>query len=239
MHLHQQREIRPQRLAHRPHVAHHVLLVLAMDEAAPRPGEWVPFQRGEAHLLHLQRTLDVGLDRLRAVRPPIGIDAHPLARGAAQDVVQRQLRALRHDVPHGDLQRAPRRHEIERGAADREVLEHDLRGMADVQRAAADDVLRHRLQALLDHRFLAGRYIGLAPAVQAVLGLDTAEQQVFRRARIEQERFDTGDLQLWHRLPPRRMVGATIQAPHRWRKQHAVRADHLRDHRQDCACHAE
>ena len=43
MYFDQQRDVRPQCLAHGAHIANDMLLVLAMDEAAPRPGERIPF----------------------------------------------------------------------------------------------------------------------------------------------------------------------------------------------------
>ena len=210
MHFDQQPKLGPQGLTHLPHVPHNVVFVLAMDKIAPGSWERVPFQRGEAHLLHLQRALQVLFDGLAAARPAIGIDLHPLARCATQQVVQRQLRVLGHDVPQCDLDRAPCRQQVERRAPHRIVVEHHLRGVADVERAAPDHVFRHDLQQVLDHRLLSRRDIGFAPAVDAFLGLHTAEQQVLRQSGIEQERLYSGNLQLWHRFPPRRMVAVDI-----------------------------
>ena len=54
--------------------------------------------------LRLPAALDPLFDR-RAAGPAIGIDAHPLARGAAQQVVDRQPGDLADDVPRRDLDR--------------------------------------------------------------------------------------------------------------------------------------
>src|SRR5207249_6828404 len=105
----------------------------------------------------------------------------------------RQPGALADDVPRGDLNRAPRRQQFHRAAADREILEHDLAGMADVEDAAADHVGRHRLDAFGDDGLLPGGDVTLAPAVEAVIGFDPAEQEVLRALRAEDEAFDARD----------------------------------------------
>src|SRR5205823_2380804 len=99
----------------------------------------------------------------------------------------------------GDLDRAPRRQQFHRAAPDREILEHDLAGVADVENAAADHMRRHRPDAFGDDGLLAGGDIPLAPAMQAVLGLDPAEQQILRAAGAEDEALDARD---FHDLPP-------------------------------------
>ena len=138
------REVRPQRLAHRLHVAHDVILVLAMDEAAPRAGERIPFQRGEAHLLHLQRAFQV-LPRsvrcrstsrwhrpspARARRRPAdctaaGWRASPRCPTCAISI------ALHADSRSSDARRIAKSSNI------------TCAGVADVERAAADHVFRH------------------------------------------------------------------------------------------------
>ena len=165
-----------------------------MDEVAPWARERVPFQRGEAHRLHLQRAFQVLFDRFAAAGPAIGVDLHPFARRATEQVVQRQAGVLGDDVPHRDFDRAPGRQQVQRRAAHREIVEQHLRCMANAERAAADDVFAHVLQQVFDDRFLAGRHIGLAPAMQAAFRLHAAEQQVLGRAGIEQEGLDAGDL---------------------------------------------
>src|SRR5437870_8135433 len=193
MRLDQDLEIWTQSLAHRPDIIDREILVLPVDIAAPGAGERVEFGGGEAHRLDFAGALDALLDR-RAPGPAIGIDPDPLARSAAQEVVDRQPGALADDVPGGDLDRAPCRQQFHRAAADREILEHDLAGMADVEDRAADHMRRHRLDAFGDDGLLAGRDIGLAPAMGAVLGLDPAEQQVLRAVGAEDEVFDACDL---------------------------------------------
>src|SRR5215831_4965146 len=110
--LDQQFEIRPQRLAHRPYIVDCEILVAAVYIAAPGAGERVEFCGGEAHCLHFEPALDPLLDR-RPARPAIGINSHALARGAADQVVDRQSGALADDVPGGDLDRTPRRHQLQ------------------------------------------------------------------------------------------------------------------------------
>src|SRR5438034_11753997 len=53
---------------------------------------------------------------------------------------------------------------------------------------------RHRLDAFGDDRLLAGGDVAFAPAVEAVIGLDPAEQQILRAAGAEDEAFDARDL---------------------------------------------
>src|SRR5205823_12940799 len=155
MRLDEDLEIGAQGRAHRPHIIDREILVLAVDVAAPGSGERVELGGGKAHRLDLTAALDPLFDR-RAPGPAIGVDPDALARGAAEEVVDRQPGALADDVPGGDLDRAPRRQQFHRAAADREILEHDLAGMADVEDAAADHVRRHRLDAFGDDSLLAG-----------------------------------------------------------------------------------
>src|SRR5271170_3794383 len=86
-------EIGAERIAHRPDVIDGEILVPAIDKAAPWAGERIEFGGGEAHCLDLQSALDTLLDR-RPARPAIGIDPHPLARGATDQVVDRKPGAL-------------------------------------------------------------------------------------------------------------------------------------------------
>ncbi len=157
------------------------------------PGERVPFQRGVAGFLDRQGAFDVLLDAVGAAGPAVGIDLHPFPRGAAKDVVKRLIGLLRDDVPHGDLDGTPGRHQVERGAAHREVLEHHLGGVADAEGVAADHVFGEVAQQVLDDRFLAGGDVGFTPAVQTAFGFDAAEQQVLRGSWVEQECLDAGD----------------------------------------------
>src|SRR5207245_8394531 len=99
-------EIGPQRLAHRPHIVDREILIAPVDKAAPWAGEGIEFGGGEAHRLDLEPALDPLIDR-RPARPAIGVDAHPLARGAADQVVDRQSGALAKNVPGRDLARTP------------------------------------------------------------------------------------------------------------------------------------
>ncbi len=204
VHLDQQAELRAQRFAHRADVADHVVLVLAVDEAAPGAGERVPFQRGEARFLHRQGALDIGLDRVRPARPAVGIGFHPRPRRAAEQIVQRHPRLLGDDVPQRDLDRAPGRAELERGAPHGEILEDHLRGVADGKRAAPDHHAGHGGEDVGHRLFLARGHVGFAPAMQAAFGLDPAEQQVLGGAGVEQECLDPRDL---HGRLPRAETG--------------------------------
>src|SRR5436190_3651104 len=186
-------EIGAQGLAHRSDIVDRKILVLAVDIAAPRSRKRIEFGGGETHRLDLAAALDALFDR-RAPGPTIGVDAHPLARRAAEEVVDRQPGALADDIPRGNLDRAPRREQFHRAAADRKILEHDLAGMTDIKNAAADDIGGHRLDAFGDDSLLAGGDVTLAPAVEAVIGFDPAEQQVLRAVGTEDEAFDARDL---------------------------------------------
>src|SRR4051794_17417704 len=66
--------------------------------------------------------------------------------------------------------------------------------MADAECVAPNHVFCQFAQQVLDDGLLARGDIGLSPAVQAARGFDTAEQQVLRRAGIEQEGLDASDL---------------------------------------------
>jgi hypothetical protein len=112
MRLDQELEIGPQCLAHRPDVVDREILVAPIDKAAPGTGERIEFGGREAHCLDLQPAFDPFLDR-RAARPAIGIDPHAFTRRAADQIVDRQSRALTDNVPGGDFDRAPRRHQLQ------------------------------------------------------------------------------------------------------------------------------
>ena len=60
--------------------------------------------------------------------------------------------------------------------------------------AAADEVRRHGAEIFVDRLLLLGRDIGLAPAVEAGLGLDAHEEKVPGASGIEEEALDVGDL---------------------------------------------
>jgi hypothetical protein len=66
--------------------------------------------------------------------------------------------------------------------------------MADVEDTAADHIGRHRLDAFGDDGLLAGGDVTLAPAMEAVIGLDPAEQEILRALGAEDEAFDARDL---------------------------------------------
>ncbi|HEY1412695.1 MAG TPA: hypothetical protein VGF36_11165 [Rhodopila sp.] len=189
----QQGEVGAEGFAHLADVADDVVFVLAMNEAAPGAGERVPFQRGVAGFLHRQGAFDVAFDTIGAAGPAVGIDLDAFAGGAAEDVVERLVGVLGDDVPKGDFDGAPGRHEVERGAAHGEILEHHLGGVADTEGVTADHVFGEVAQQVFGDRFLAGGDVGLTPAVDAAFGFDAAEQQVFGRAGVEQEGFDAGD----------------------------------------------
>src|SRR5262249_50093560 len=121
----------------------------------------------------------------------------PLARGAADQIVDRQSGALAENVPRGDLDRTPRRRQLGRTALDCKIFVHYLAGVPDIKGAAADQVWRHCPDALGDNLFLALRHIGLAPAMEPVLGFDAAEQQVLRAAGAENKGFDPRNLHGW------------------------------------------
>src|SRR5437667_340795 len=69
-----------------------------------------------------------------------------------------------------------------------------IRNRGPAPGASAEDVWRHRLEALGNDLLLALSDISLAPAIEAVLGLDAAEQKVLRAAGAEDEGFDPRDL---------------------------------------------
>src|SRR5947209_4408977 len=155
MRLNEDLEIGAQGLAHRPHVLDREILVFAVDVAAPGSGERIEFGGGKTHRLDLAAALDA-LFYGRAAGPAIGVNAHPLPRGAAEEVVDRQTGALPDNVPGGDLDRAPRREQFHRAATDRKILEHHLAGVPDIENAAADHIGRHRLDAFGDDGLLPG-----------------------------------------------------------------------------------
>src|SRR5258707_137439 len=87
--LDQELEIGPQRLPHRPDIIDCEILVAAVDVTAPWAGERIELGGGKTHRLDLQPALDAFLDG-RSSRPAIGVDAHALARGATDQVVDGQ-----------------------------------------------------------------------------------------------------------------------------------------------------
>ena len=68
--------------------------------------------------------------------------------------------------------------------------------MPDGECTATDQMPRHGPQVFVYSLLLLGRDICFAPTMQSVIRLDAAEQQVPRRAGVEQKAFDTRDLHL-------------------------------------------
>src|SRR6202023_2843103 len=83
-------------------------------------------------------------------------------------------------------------------------------GVPDVEDTAADHMRRHRLDAVRNDLLLAVRDIGLAPAMETVLGLDSAEQQILRAAGPEDKGFDARNFHVRSPLTPHPSLDSVI-----------------------------
>ena len=193
MRLDQQFKVWPKNLAHPPDVVDGNVFVGALDRIAARTGERVPFCCGESLFLQGQRAFQIFLQWRGTLRPAIGINPHPLTRRAAQQIIDRQAGVFAQNVPQRDFDRAPGRQQFQRAAAGSEIVVDDLRGVTDVESAAADHVRRHGAQAAIDHLVASSGHVGLTPAVQAAFRFHAAEQQVLAGAWRKDKSFDACD----------------------------------------------
>ena len=190
VHLDQQIHLGADRLAHRGHVGHRLLLGRARDVGAPGAGERIELQRVEAAADRVARPRRVLHRGLRAAVPAVGVDAHALATRAAQQRVHRHAVALARDVPERLLEPAHRAPEVHRAALGREVVVGPVHEVGDVARVAPHEVAADRLHERHDARVAVGLRVALAPAVRAAVGLDLDEAEVLAAAEIGQERGD-------------------------------------------------
>lgn len=84
--------------------------------------------------------------------------------------------------------------------------------MPNVVRIAANHIGRHRAQVFVNHALLLHAHIGLAPAIQAVFGFDTAKQQVFATLGIKEKGLYACDLHA--HVPPVRCLLICGPDPH-------------------------
>ena len=180
VYLHQQIHVGADGLAHRLDAVHCVVLLRLGDVVAPVALEGIPFHGGEALGLHRQRALHRLVDIFCAAPPAVGVQADLLTAGAAQQVIDGLPAHLAGNVPHGQLDGAPRGEEIAAAAADGEVVKHCRGRVLDLKGTAADHIGGHGLNIDLHRLFLALHHIGLAPAIDALVGVHAAEHQVLR-----------------------------------------------------------
>ncbi len=200
MDLDQQIDVGPDRLAHRAHRLHHLPLSVARDVGAPGAGERVELERGEApghRRLGLGR---VGVRRPGARVPAVGVDADSLAARPAEELHHGHAQALAGQVPQGLLDAADGAPEVHGSALGREIVVGPVSEVADVAGVAADEVPAELPHVRGDRLVAIGLGVGLAPAVQAIGGLDFDEEPVFPVSRVDDERGDRRD---FHELTSR------------------------------------
>ena len=136
----------------------------------------------------------VGRRRLGARVPAVGVDADPLAARPAQQRDDRHAEPLAGQIPQRLLEAADRAPEIHGPALGREVVIRPVGEVTDVAGVAAKQVASELRDVRHDRLVAIGLRVALAPAVQAVGGLDLHEEPVLPVARIHDERRDGGDL---------------------------------------------
>src|SRR5262245_16108189 len=199
MDLDEQIDLRAHRVAHGTYGLDHLLLGLAGDVRTPRAGEWIELERVEAASHRLLRLRCVGLGRLRARIPAVGVDADTLATRPAQQAHHRHAEPFAGEIPQRLLEPAHRAPEVHGAALAREVVVGPVREMADLSGIAAHQIPRE-LPHVRDDRLVAvGLRVALAPAGEPVGGLDLHEEPVLPIARMNDERRDARDL---HARPP-------------------------------------
>ena len=138
------------------------------------------------------------LDALRSgERAGRGEALHPLAAGAAQELVDRHAERLAEDVPEGDVDRR------DGGADDLAALEvgaavQRLPEVLDPARVLADQEAREVLEHPL-HRQLAAGDAALADAADPLVGLDLDDELV-ADADLDRIALDRGDLHALSRV---------------------------------------
>src|SRR5262249_43003375 len=199
MNLDEQIDLRAHRVPHGANRLHHLLLGLAGDVRAPRPGKRIELERGEAARHRLLRLRRVGVRRLRARVPAVRVDADALAARPAQEAHHRHAEPLAGEIPERLLEPAHRAPEIHGAALARKVVVGPVCEVADLSGVAAHEIARE-LPDVRDDRLVAiGLRVALAPADESVGRLDLYEEPVLPIARMNDERRDARDL---HARPP-------------------------------------
>src|SRR5206468_10107869 len=100
----------------------HLALGVARDVGAPRPGERIELERGEAAGDRLLRLLPVVVGCSRSRVPAVGADADAIAARPAEQGHDGDAEPLAGQVPQRLLDAAHRAPEIERAAPGREIV---------------------------------------------------------------------------------------------------------------------
>jgi site-specific DNA recombinase len=189
MHLDQELDLRADSLANGSHTLDGRILDVALDDRVPGTGERVELDRGDP-------AVDQPLAALgqRALAIRVGVDADPVAAGAAEQVVDRLLGDLSNDVPHRQLEPRERAVEVESTALDRHVAPHRLCELLDVERIAADDVGPEVLDHPLERLLASGQRVCLAPAMESGVRFELDEEGNLAPRGLDQPGLDGGDL---------------------------------------------
>ena len=156
-------------------------------------------ERGEALLDHAGRELAEPL-RLAALvevlhlpLAEMAVEPHVVAHRPAPELVARDAVHLAEDVPERDVDAAHRRAADDVVAVPEVLAEHHLPEVLDPRRVLADDQLGQILDGA-DDRPRVPLERRLAPAVEAVLVGDDADEHPVAHPRVADVRLDRGDL---------------------------------------------
>jgi hypothetical protein len=111
--------------------------------------------------------------------------------GPAEQIIDRLLGRLAHDVPQRLLDAGRGAIEFERAAPLRVIVEGDLQEVPDLKRVAADQITAEFCDLGADGAIAIVLAIGLAPADDAGIGLDANEHEILAPAGIDRKAFDT------------------------------------------------
>ncbi len=157
----------PQRLRRRDRPDDRRLRIPVRERVVVERGERAVAERGEALLAPAQCVLH---QRLRAFPRHVAVDAHPLARRATEEVVDRDAEPLALEIPERDVDPGDRAHDHLPRRPER-AADHLAPPVLDLARVLADEQLGEVVEDAEDAASLTGQ-ARLADARQPLVGAD-------------------------------------------------------------------
>ena len=187
MNLDQQIHVRSRCLPDHPYRLNRLFFSVPGNVRSPWPGKRVELQGREATGNDLHGTFGVILGRFGTPRPAVGINANPVAAGAAQQVIHRCPVMLSGDVPKRLLQAAEGAVEIHGAAFAREVMVGHEGKVLDIGRVATNKVAAQLLHMCHNTQVAVRLGVAFTPAADAGVGVDLYKQPILPGTRIDQE----------------------------------------------------
>src|ERR1700726_1743064 len=159
----------------------------------PGAGERVELQRCEAALADGFGRPRIVFRLLHLVAPAVRVGADARTARAADQIVDRLLRDLAHNVPQRLLDPGCRAKELQRAAALRIVVECDLKDVTDVEGIATDEIAVKLFDLRRNGTIAVVLAVGLAPSDYAGVSLDPHENEILPPTGMDRKTFDPGD----------------------------------------------